>query len=168
MSLIRFCLRECLQPTLKFKWFSYEFGYGLSYTTFSVSSNITVSKTNSTAFQNTYSSGLRSIGGRADLWDIVATVSTSVTNTGNLAGSEVAQLYVSFPEAAGKPLRELRGFEKVKLAPGETKEVEFQLRRRDLSVWDVEAQEWAVLKGSYGMHVGASSRDLKGSGSLTV
>lgn len=148
--------------------YSYEFGYGLSYTSFSFSNTTTVTSTNTTTLSSTYATGPRSVGGRSDLWDIVATVSTSVTNAGSVAGSAVPQLYISFPDAAGKPLRELRGFEKVKLGVGETRDVEFELRRRDLSVWDVEAQEWALVKGRYGMHVGASSRDFKSAASLTI
>lgn len=60
-----------------------------------------------------FASGDIGIGGREDLWDVVATVTVTIANTGALTGAEVAQLYVSFPEAAAEPVRQLRGFNKV-------------------------------------------------------
>lgn len=143
----------------------YEFGYGLSYTTFSYSSELLAEASNLTAG---YAIGDIGIGGREDLWDIVATATVTVTNTGDVTGAEVAQLYVSFPEAAGEPVRQLRGFQKVVLDAGEKADVKFELRRRDLSVWDVVGQEWLVVEGEYVLKVGASSRDFKASTSLTV
>lgn len=143
----------------------YAFGYGLSYTTFNYSSTVTVSSSNVTAGLAT---GDRAVGGREDLWDIVATVDTSISNTGSVAGAEVAQLYVSFPAAADEPVRQLRGFQKMTIQPGESADVSFSLRRRDLSVWDVTDQEWRVVEGDYTLYVGASSRDLKASTTLTV
>ncbi|ROW17623.1 hypothetical protein VPNG_00874 [Cytospora leucostoma] len=142
----------------------YEFGYGLSYSTFGYSSDLTVSS-NATAG---YANGTRTIGGREDLWDVVATVSTTVENTGSVDGAEVAQLYVSFPEAADQPLRSLRGFEKVQIAAGQSATVSFPLRKRDLAHWDVTAQEWSVEAGDYTLYVGASSRDLKAQTTLTI
>lgn len=143
----------------------YEFGYGLSYTTFNYSSALVVDATNLTAG---FATGDIGIGGREDLWDIVATVTTTIANTGDVSGAEVAQLYVSFPDAAGEPVRQLRGFKKVVLGAGESADVKFELRRRDLSVWDVVGQEWSVVEGEYGFKVGRSSRDFKASTSLTV
>ena len=107
-------------------------------------------------------------GGRSDLWEPVATVTVTVANAGEVDGAEVAQLYVGFPESAATPPRQLRGFEKVALAVGETKTVGFELMRRDLSYWDVEAQNWRmVTEGSYVFQVGFSSdeRDLEVSAS---
>ncbi|KAF6834861.1 beta-glucosidase d [Colletotrichum musicola] len=144
----------------------YEFGYGLSYTTFEYSSEAAVEA--SAGFASGFATGDRSVGGREDLWDVVATVSTSISNTGSVAGAEVAQLYVSFPDAAGEPVRQLRGFQKVVIQPGESADVTFSLRRRDLSVWDVAGQEWKVEGGEYTLHVGASSRDFKAKTMLTV
>ncbi|KAF2085892.1 glycoside hydrolase family 3 protein [Saccharata proteae CBS 121410] len=146
----------------------YEFGYGLSYTTFTYSPSITAKKTNSTALSYKHASGAKAIGGREDLWDMVATVSASVTNTGSRPGAEVAQLYVKYPAAADEPVKQLRGFEKLSLGTGETGTAVFELRRRDLSYWDVEAQEWALASGTYEFLVGASSRDLKASTTLTL
>jgi beta-glucosidase len=145
----------------------YEFGFGLSYTTFEYASNVTVVP-DTQKLSKTYASGTLAVGGREDLWDIVATISTAVTNMGHVAGAEVAQLYVEFPAAADEPVRQLRGFQKVMAKPGQTEKVEFELRRRDLSVWDVVAQEWAVVKGEYKMHVGASSRDLRAVATMRV
>ncbi|CCF43226.1 hypothetical protein CH063_12985 [Colletotrichum higginsianum] len=144
----------------------YEFGYGLSYTTFNYSSAVEVEV--SAKLTSGFATGDRSIGGREDLWDVVATVSTSVSNTGSVIGAEVAQLYVSFPDAAGEPVRQLRGFAKVTIQPGESADVAFPLRRRDLSVWDVAGQEWKVEGGEYTLYVGASSRDFRAQTTLMI
>ncbi|KAF2642219.1 glycoside hydrolase family 3 protein [Massarina eburnea CBS 473.64] len=145
----------------------YEFGYGLSYTTFDFSKTLSIKK-DEQKISSELASGDRAVGGREDLWDIVATVSTDVANSGKIAGAEVAQLYVEFPAEADEPVRQLRGFQKMTIQPGQKQNVEFELRRRDLSVWDTEAQEWRVVRGTYKFSVGASSRDLKASGSITV
>lgn len=145
----------------------YEFGYGLSYTTFNYSSTATVTP-NTTALAEAYSTGDLAIGGREDLWDVVATVSTSISNTGSIAGAEVAQLYITFPDVADEPVRQLRGFEKVTIQPRESATVTFELKRRDLSVWDVSAQNWKIESGDYTLYVGASSRDFKTQTTLTV
>ncbi|KAI1841209.1 hypothetical protein JX266_012598 [Neoarthrinium moseri] len=143
-----------------------EFGYGLSYTTFEYASNITVQATGSRL--GGYAEGELAAGGREDLWDIVATVQTSIANTGPFEGAEVAQLYVTFPELANKPIRQLRGLEKMLLQPGGEASVLFEVKRMDLSVWDTVAQKWNMVHGTYTMHVGASSRDLRVEASLTV
>ncbi|KAF2144828.1 glycoside hydrolase family 3 protein [Aplosporella prunicola CBS 121167] len=146
----------------------YEFGFGLSYTSFSFSDSVTIEKTNASALASPFATGAKGIGGKADMWDTVAKAAVSVKNTGKVAGAETAQLYLGFPAAAGQPVRQLRGFEKLRLEPGREKEVEFELRRRDLSVWDVAAQDWKIVKGTYTFWVGASSRDLKASGTMVV
>ncbi|KZL86990.1 beta-glucosidase d [Colletotrichum incanum] len=144
----------------------YEFGYGLSYAAFNYSSTLKVDV--SPKLTSGFAEGDRSIGGREDLWDTVATVSSSISNTGSVAGVEVAQLYISFPAVAGEPLRQLRGFQKVAVQPGKSADAAFPLRRRDLSVWDVAAQEWKVESGEYKLYVGASSRDFRAQATLTV
>ncbi|KAL1627424.1 hypothetical protein SLS54_002349 [Diplodia seriata] len=146
----------------------YEFGFGLSYTTFQYAADLTVAKAPNAGLDRKFSQGQRAVGGREDLWDVVATAETEVSNSGARDGAEAVQLYVAFPAAAGQPVRQLRGFEKVHLAKGEKKSVKFELRRRDLSYWDVEAQNWAVASGEYTFWVGASSRDLKSKAVLTV
>jgi beta-glucosidase len=105
-------------------------------------------------------------GGHPELWNVLYNVTVTITNTGKVAGHEVAQLYLGVPNA---PVKQLRGFERVGiLQPGESTEVEFALDRRDLSIWNVEAQEWEVQRGTYKVWVGASSRDVKQEGEIVV
>ncbi|KAI0549905.1 beta-glucosidase M [Xylaria curta] len=141
----------------------YEFGFGLSYTTFNFSA-LNISKNGSVDTAEFPSGPIRQ-GGQVDLWDVVATVSATVTNAGSVSGAEVAQLYVGIP---GAPVRQLRGFEKTFLNVSMQDTVSFDLTRRDLSVWDVVAQKWALQKGDYGVFVGSSSRALPLKGVLTV
>lgn len=141
----------------------YEFGFGLSYTTFSFS-DLTATATGS-ASTASYPTGPIVEGGQEDLWDILATVTATVTNTGDMAGAEVAQLYVGIP---GGPVRQLRGFEKPVLEAGESATVSFPLTRRDLSSWDVVAQKWLLQKGGFPVYVGSSSRSLPLTGTLTI
>ena len=141
----------------------YEFGFGLSYTTFSYS-NIKAtwacSKTNAS-----YPTGEILPGGHKDLWDVLAKVTVDVTNSGDVAGAEIAQLYVGIPDG---PVRQLRGFDKQYLEPGKTTTVTFKLTRRDLSTWDVVAQNWLLQKGGYTFYAGSSSRNLPQKSSLTI
>lgn len=116
----------------------FPFGYGLSYTSFSYS----------------------------DLNVSGKTVSAMITNTGSLPGAEVVQLYV-VPPAGGlhRPARELKGFARVFLQPGENKTVSFMLDDRSFSVWD---GGWKVPGGVYTVELGASSADIRLSAQLTV
>ena len=145
----------------------YEFGFGLSYTNFEYGKTVNITP-KIQLLSKEFATGARSVGGREDLWDIVAEVNTDITNSGKVSGAEVAQLYVEFPAAADEPVRQLRGFHKVKIEPGKTEKAIFQLRRRDLSVWNVEKQEWQIVRGDYKFNVGSSSRDLRSSNTLTV
>ncbi|CAN8103469.1 unnamed protein product [Discula destructiva] len=145
----------------------YPFGHGLSYTSFTYAPTLAVS-TNATALAARYPSGALAVGGYADLWDDVVSVTASVANTGARAGQEVVQLYLSFPAEAAQPPRILRGFEKVSIAAGASADVDMSLRRRDVSFWDVAAQQWAVASGTYTVSVGASSEDLKATATFTV
>ncbi|KAI9739036.1 MAG: hypothetical protein M1834_007248 [Cirrosporium novae-zelandiae] len=145
----------------------YHFGYGLSYTSFKYS-DLTLKITNSTNLKNTYAIGSVAVGGRLDLWDDVITLTVKVSNAGVYAGHEVAQLYVAYPEDADQPVRQLRGFERVYIEEGSSETVTFTLRRRDISIWDVEVQEWKVVPGKYTFYVGASAGDLRIWGTLTV
>lgn len=132
----------------------YEFGYGLTYTTF----DFDQLEINSTGLN-------AALDSNADLWTIVTTVDSTVTNTGPVAGAEVAQLYMGIPDS---PPKQLRGFEKVHLEPGESTTVRFELTRRDLSVWDVASQQWKIQDGNYTVFVGASSRDVRMTGTIQV
>jgi beta-glucosidase len=139
----------------------YEFGFGLSYTTFSFSNIQMTFSGNNTP----YPSQAVIPGGQADLWDIVANITVQLTNTGSVEGAEVAQLYVGIPNSL---VKQLRGFEKPLLQPSQTATLKFGLTRRDLSVWDVVAQKWLLQRGSYSIYVGSSSRNLPLESSLTV
>jgi len=121
----------------------FPFGYGLSYTTFSFA-NLSVGPL---------------ANGRS-------TVTATVTNTGNRAGAEVAQLYVGDPGSAGEPPHQLKGFQRVSLDPGASATVTFTLTARDLASWT--ANGWVAGAGGYQVLVGDSSRNLPLSGGLTV
>ncbi|RSL57790.1 hypothetical protein CEP54_008128 [Fusarium duplospermum] len=123
----------------------FEFGFGLSYTKFEYA-NLQISK--SASSYAAYPTGAVAQGGRADLWDVVATVTADITNAGDMDGKEVAQLYIGIP-GSDVPVKQLRGFEKPLLKVGETTKVTFNLTRRDLSIWDVVAQEWLLRQGKY-------------------
>ncbi|KAI3572444.1 glycoside hydrolase superfamily [Fusarium oxysporum f. sp. albedinis] len=133
----------------------YEFGFGLSYTTYNYS-NLRVEKV-SGANTAPYPTGPVTEGGQADIWDILVKVTADVTNAGQMDGAEAAQLYVSIP---GAPLKQLRGFTKPFVKAGSKTTVEFELTRRDLSVWDTVGQRWLLQSGDYSIFVGASSRIL--------
>jgi beta-glucosidase len=94
-----------------------------------------------------------------------STASVVVTNTGERAGSDVVQVYVSSPGAAN-PRRELRGFEKVALEPGESRRVVFELARRAYSHWDVGSGAWVVASGEYTVAIGTSAHDVALSATL--
>jgi beta-glucosidase len=113
----------------------YPFGHGLTYTTFSYDS-LDVSRDGRTA-------------------------SVTVSNTGTRAGREVVQLYVSAPTGGiSVPRRELRGFEKVSLEPGEAIRVHFELESRAYSHWDVVTKGWVVAGGQYLVEIGRSAHDI--------
>jgi beta-glucosidase len=84
-------------------------------------------------------------------------------------GAEVAQLYIGLPSGAPEaPPKQLRGFDKLAIKAGESGTATFNLRRRDISYWDTAKQNWVVPAGSFAVSVGASSRDIKLEGELTV
>jgi len=127
----------------------FPFGFGLSYTTFSVD--------NLQASQSTATAG-----------DVV-TFSVDVTNTGSAAGAEVVQLYATYPgSAVERSERDLKGFVKVMLGAGESQTVEISLPVNDLAYYDVAESAWALEALEHAIHVGTSSRDLPLSTTLTV
>ena len=125
-----------------YKWYDAEnkpvlfpFGYGLSYTTYSYSN-------------------LKVTPGEKPR------VTFTVTNTGNRAGAEVAQVYASLPAAAAEPPKRLVGFSKIRLNAGESKEVTVEVDPKYLSIFNVEHNGWQLLPGDYGFMVGGSSQSL--------
>jgi len=139
----------------------FEFGFGLSYTTFTYSS-LQISQSGLTN-----GTSVPTPGGLTSLYDIVATVTATITNSGTVTGAEIAQLYITLPSSAPTtPVRQLRGFQKLLLAPKQSGTVAFQLRRKDLSFWSVQLQRWVVPSGNFIVNVGASSRDLRLTGTL--
>ncbi|KXH51050.1 glycosyl hydrolase family 3 N terminal domain-containing protein [Colletotrichum nymphaeae SA-01] len=144
----------------------YEFGFGLSYTTFGYSSLFTSPAPGVSAGIPDPSVAIVQ-GGHPALWEEVVSVSVTVQNTGGVGGHEVAQLYVGIP-VEGTPAKQLRGFERVYVEAGGSATVEFALTRRDLSFWDVSAQQWRLSEGEYGVWVGASSRDLRVNGTFSI
>jgi beta-glucosidase len=126
----------------------FPFGFGLSYTTFN--------------FSNLQVPAKAAAGS-------TVSVSFDVTNTGSKEGAEVAQLYLSDPSAkVSRPERELKGFEKVRLAPGETKHVTLSLDARAFSYWDETAHKWTIDAGKFVVRVGDSSEDTPLTAELTL
>ena len=125
----------------------FAFGHGLSYTTFQYS-------------------GLQlpqTVRGNASF-----TVSLEVANTGRRAGAEVVQLYVAdeATSAVVRPVKELKGFRRVQLAPGEHRRVEFPVSSADLAYFDVQRHAWNASSGNYRILIGSSSRDIRLEGAL--
>ncbi|RYO87722.1 hypothetical protein DL766_005008 [Monosporascus sp. MC13-8B] len=104
-------------------------------------------------------------GGNAGLFDALYTVTARITNTGDVAGEEVPQLYVSLG-GPDDPLRVLRGFDRLAVAPGQTVVFAATLTRRDLSSWDTVCQDWVVTEHPKTVYVGPSSRKLPLSATL--
>lgn len=142
----------------------YEFGFGLTYTTFGYS-GLSAALVANASTSYTAPNGTIESGGLASLWDTIATVSVTIENTGNVTAAEVAQLYVGIP---GAPPKQLRGYEKITLTPGQSQCIDFPLARRDLSTWDVVSQGWVLQQGSYPIYVGKSVVDTQLTCSLTI
>jgi beta-glucosidase len=146
---------------------AYEFGFGLSYTTFNLS-NLDAKVVVANASRTPSPNAPILPGGNAELWTTLATVDVTVTNTGKRYGATVAQLYLSYPSEADAPVRSLRGFEKVALNSSTSRTVQFSLARRDLSYWDTSAQMWRLPAGEIKVQIGFSSRDLPIQGTLAI
>jgi beta-glucosidase len=127
---------------------SYEFGYGLSYTSFDYS-NLKISSSN---FRKNIS------------------VSVDIKNTGKIAGKEVVELYLSAPAGKlDKPERELKGFIKTRLLqPGENQNIVFNIDANALASFDTESSSWIAEQGKYILNIGASSKDSKLTSTFTV
>ena len=128
-----------------YKWYDangktplFPFGFGLSYTTYKYS-NLKASK-DSVAFD--------------------------VTNAGARAGAEIAEVYATLPQASGEPFKRLVAWERVRLAPGESKSVTLRLDPLYLSIFNAEKDAWELVPGEYIIQAGTSSRDLPLRGSI--
>jgi len=129
-----------------YKWYDAEnkqvlfpFGYGLSYTTYSYSN-------------------LKLSPGLSPSRDVRVTF--TVTNTGNRAGAEVAEVYAALPVAAAEPPKRLVGWSKVTLKPAESKEVTVDIQQKYLSIFNVDQNTWQLIPGDYTLMVGGSSQTL--------
>ena len=125
-----------------YKWYDAEhkpvlfpFGYGLSYTTFAYS-NLKITRTPEVQVQFT------------------------VTNTGPIAGAEVAEIYAALPSATGEPPKRLVGWSKIQLNPGEQKDVSVKIDPLYLSIFNVDQNAWQLASGDYTLMVGGSSQNL--------
>ena len=127
----------------------FPFGHGLSYTTFAYG-KATADK--------------KEMGA-----DDVLSITVPITNTGSREGAEIVQLYISdLKSSLPRPVKELKGFQKVKLAPGETKNVTFTVAKDALSYYDDALQDWVVEPGKFEAIVAASATDIKSKISFSV
>ncbi|WP_051450812.1 glycoside hydrolase family 3 C-terminal domain-containing protein [Actinospica robiniae] len=124
----------------------FSFGYGLSYTKFSFS-NLSVGAFNA---------------------DGNATVTATMTNTGSVAGADVAQMYVGDPAASADPPLQLKGFDRVSLNPGQSATVSFPLNIHDLASWAQTDNQWEAQAGTYSIKVGDASNNLPLTGSTSL
>jgi beta-glucosidase len=130
-----------------YKWFDakdkqplFPFGFGLSYTTY----------------------------GYSDLKVSPAQITFEVKNTGERAGAEIAEVYATLPQAAGEPFKRLVAFQKITLAPGESKTVALDLNPHYLSIFNEAKNGWELVAGEYTVQVGGSSRDLPLNGAFRI
>lgn len=139
----RFIDREGIKP-------NFPFGHGLSYTTFEYS-NVRINRTKGSANSK---------------W----VVSVDVTNTGEVDGKEIVQLYVAAPKGdlEYRAPKELKGYNKVALKAGETRTVEIPMNFSSLAYFDEQMHDWNVLPGEYKALIGASSQDIRGEVSFEV
>ncbi len=119
---------------------AFPFGFGLSYTTYSYK-NLRLNKDNMTP-------------------DGEIEISIDITNTGDMAGEEIAQLYIGYKNSSiDRPVKDLKGFGKVFLKPSETKTLTIELKATDLAYYDINSKSWVVEKIDYITYVGPSSRE---------
>ena len=130
---------------------SYEFGYGLSYTTFEYS-DFSISKSSITP-------------------DDRITVSVNVKNTGDYDGDEVVQIYVTTPDSPAsleRPIKRLKGFQRVTIPRGQTRRVDIDIDCADLWFWDMESERITYDSGKYVFEIGSSSKDIRGTVSANM
>ncbi|MDR1512759.1 MAG: glycoside hydrolase family 3 C-terminal domain-containing protein [Propionibacteriaceae bacterium] len=144
-----------------YKWYDefdvdplFEFGFGLSYTTFAYS-NLAVAVTPK------YAAGTATV-----------TVEFDVTNSGTVAGAEIPQVYLTLPQSSDTPGKRLVAFDRIELAAGETRHVtatvSSEASDHPLSVWSETRDTWELVPGAYSVAVGSSSRDIRLSANATV
>ena len=132
-----------------YKWYESEhkdplfpFGFGLSYTTY--------------AYSNLKTDNAQ------------RTVSFAVKNTGKCAGTEIAQVYATLPEAAGEPFKRLVGWQRIELAPGESKTVTVAVDPWVMSIFDEQNNVWSLLPGAYKIFAGPSSNEIPLNATLQI
>lgn len=121
----------------------FPFGHGLSYTKFEYD-NLEVAKSDDNTVQLKY----------------------SIKNIGEIEGSEISQVYISFPKESNEPPKQLKGFEKTNLTPNEKKIVSIEIPPKGFSIWDEIQHKWSIVSGEYKILVGSSSRDIRLSASV--
>ena len=127
----------------------FAFGHGISYTSFDY--------------------GKLSLSAPAISADDTLTASITVKNSGSCAGKEVVQLYISDKKSSlPRPVKELKGFKKVSLQPGESTTVTFSISRSALSYFDADRHEWVAEPGEFQVLVGASAADIRSRASFTL
>jgi beta-glucosidase len=120
----------------------FSFGHGLSYTTFSYTDLVLTRRLDNPA--------------------LLIDINVMLTNLGDVAGSEVPQLYLGFPDTAvGEPPKQLKMFLKVDFTPHQQHKIRFWLTPRDISTWDSDAHAWKRHSGWFNIMVGASSSDIR-------
>jgi len=129
---------------------TFPFGHGLSYTQFGY------------AFVGSYDF-------KPACKDAKVCISAKVKNSGKVKGVEVAQLYLTYPDSAGEPANQLRGFVRTEeLEPDSEIGIDFPLTERDLSYYDAEARAWKLVTGTFTVSVGSSSRDIRFQTTVTI
>jgi len=158
---------------IDYRWFDqnsiepqFEFGFGLTYTTFTYA-NLLIQAASASAHVLPPHLADAPHFARFDDDPVLYKVQVSITNSGNVAAYEIAQLYLGFPSGTGEPPQVLRGFEKVWIQPGQTVPVVFYLTQLHISIYSTSEGEWVIPKGQFGVFVGASSRDIRLKGSFS-
>ena len=139
-----------------YRWFDsaakevlFPFGFGLSYTSFDY--------------------GTPALSAESFKADDELSLSVDITNSGSVAGAEIVQLYVCDRESTTfRPEKELKGFTKLFLEPGETKTAVFKLDKRSFAYWDTESSDWQIEAGAFELLIGSSSRDIRARIDLNV
>ncbi|KAJ6007826.1 beta-glucosidase G [Penicillium herquei] len=140
----------------------YEFGYGMSYTSFSIQ-EMKVDISNRRDVSPFPKNSPVDLGGNPELYEDLVEIKFKLANTGHVAGATVPQLYLAFPQGStpdGTPVQVLRGFDKIYLKAGKSQKLTFTLNRKDLSFWNVVTQDWQIPSGEFEARLGLSSREI--------